>query len=256
MNLYEKLVEVRKSIPYLKKDKRSFNYSYASGIQVLSAVRQKIDELGLLLVSHVLEIQHEVVEEKIKEKPKYQNQSLQEPKEEIKKERLVTIKMKFVWINAEDINEKPLEVLWISMGQNAREKGIGAALTYAERYFLLKSFLIPTDELDPDAYQNEYGKESNGYPDNLASEKEMQLSRDIVKDIAKEIVRTGIAKEAIHIYCTAQKIPIAAKDCNQEQLMMILKHLRSLPTNSRSQQNIGNQQADVVCAQEVLQNKM
>ena len=46
MNLYQKLVEVRKSIPYLQKDKRAYNYNYASGTQVLTEVRKKIDNLG------------------------------------------------------------------------------------------------------------------------------------------------------------------------------------------------------------------
>ena len=35
-------------------------------------------------------------------------------------------------------------------GMNGFEKGLGSALTYAERYFLLKYFHIATDEDDID----------------------------------------------------------------------------------------------------------
>ena len=36
------------------------------------------------------------------------------------------------------------------------EKGVGKALTYAEKYFLLKFFNIPTDEADPDDANNQF----------------------------------------------------------------------------------------------------
>ena len=41
---------------------------------------------------------------------------------------------------------------WYGQGLKDTEQGIGNALTYAERYFLLKFFKIPTDSDDPDAF--------------------------------------------------------------------------------------------------------
>ena len=56
--------------------------------------------------------------------------------------------MRFTWIDSEtgetDIN------LFGANGQNDWEKGLGSALTYAERYFILKYFHISTDEDDID----------------------------------------------------------------------------------------------------------
>jgi hypothetical protein len=56
--------------------------------------------------------------------------------------------MRFTWIDSEsgetDVN------LFGANGQNDWEKGLGSALTYAERYFLLKYFHIATDEDDID----------------------------------------------------------------------------------------------------------
>ena len=56
--------------------------------------------------------------------------------------------MKFTWIDIET-GEKD-ENLFGANGQNGFDKGVGSALTYAERYFLLKYFHIATDEDDID----------------------------------------------------------------------------------------------------------
>jgi hypothetical protein len=59
--------------------------------------------------------------------------------------------MRFTWIDCEtgeqDVN------LFGANGQNDWEKGLGSALTYAERYFILKYFHIATDEDDIDNEQ-------------------------------------------------------------------------------------------------------
>jgi hypothetical protein len=48
LNIYQKLVEVRKSVPYLKKEAEGKQYNYTGSSQVLASVRNKMDELGLL----------------------------------------------------------------------------------------------------------------------------------------------------------------------------------------------------------------
>lgn len=61
--------------------------------------------------------------------------------------------MVFVWINAEKPDEI-IECKWYGQGvDTAGEKGVGKALTYAEKYFMLKFFNIPTDKDDPDSFQ-------------------------------------------------------------------------------------------------------
>ena len=65
-----------------------------------------------------------------------------------KSEILTKVDMKFTWVDTEsgetDVN------LWGANGQNDWEKGFGSALTYGERYFLLKYFHISTDADDID----------------------------------------------------------------------------------------------------------
>ena len=163
MSIYEKLLEVRKTVPYLKKEARGFNCKYVKGSQVLGALREKLDQLGLLLIPEIVFATYQEVKVPKNEKNE-KNQKIsdgytkqnEDAKEKI--ENLVKIDMLFTWLNVHKPEEK-IECRWVSMGQNEREKGIGSAMTYAERYFLLKFFMIATDDLDPDAYKEQYTKE-------------------------------------------------------------------------------------------------
>jgi len=140
VNIYEKLLEVRKSVTYLQKGEKGSQYSYVSSSQVLSAVRKKMDDVGLLLI------------------PEITGMNVRE-KQETKQGGKITVTyftelfMKMTWVNCEKSEEK-VECEWYAQGVDiAGEKGVGKALTYAEKYFILKSFNIATDNDDPDAFQ-------------------------------------------------------------------------------------------------------
>lgn len=135
MNLYQKLVEIQKSVRSLAKDKAANSYQYVSGSKVLDAVRERMDSLGVLLVQQVDSIENTRIDYLVK------NGS--------KSELLSKVMMTFTWIDAES-GEK-LAVPFGANGMNNWDKGLGSALTYAERYFLLKFFHIATDEDDVDA---------------------------------------------------------------------------------------------------------
>lgn len=138
MNLYQKLVELQKCAASFEKDSKGYGYTYVSGAQVLNAIKKKKDELGLLLVPAVQNPQevskHEYKNEKGREKVDF----------------VVRGEMAYKWINAEK-PEEALVVPWQYFGQQDDiSKAFGSALTYSERYFLLKFLGVPTDEDDPD----------------------------------------------------------------------------------------------------------
>lgn len=143
MNLVEKLLEVRKAVPYLKKEAQGQQYKFVSSSQVLQSLRDVMDEQKLLLVPRVLEakVSTETVEWQDGSKPKRTTTYFTE------------LLMEYTWVNG----EKPDEIIvcpWYGQGVDiAGEKGVGKALTYAEKYFLLKFFNVATDRDDPDAYQ-------------------------------------------------------------------------------------------------------
>jgi len=143
-NLYQKLVEVRKEVKYLQKDTAGYNFKYVSGATVIGSLRKKMDELGLLLVSSIKEYGYEVVTEKNK-------------KGETSTAYVIQCKMLFTWINAENPEER-LDVPYCCFGsQSDVSQALGSALTYSERYFLLKFFNIATDKDDPDARTGDNG---------------------------------------------------------------------------------------------------
>lgn len=132
--VYPKLHEIQKKINGLGKDKQAFGYKYVTGDKVLEHVKPMMNELGLLLKQEVLSI------ENTRQDYNTKNGS--------KSEILSKLEMRFTWVDIES-GEKD-ENLFGANGQNDWDKGVGSALTYAERYFLLKFFHISTDEDDID----------------------------------------------------------------------------------------------------------
>ncbi len=131
MNLYQKLVELQKSADIFVKDSKSYAYKYVSGSQVLSTIKETKDKLGLLLIPSVTET----------------------TTEKIDKNYLVKGTMTYTWVNAEN-PEEVLTTNWALFGaQDDISKAFGSALTYSERYFLLKFLGIPTDDEDPDKHE-------------------------------------------------------------------------------------------------------
>lgn len=139
MSIYKKLLEIQKAVKGLSKDKKSNNYEYVTGNKLLSFIRPLMDEHGLLLKQEVLSIDNDRMDYKTGIGTKWEK-----PKSEI----LSKVMMRFTWVCAET-GEKD-ENLFGANGQNDWEKGLGSALTYAERYFILKYFHIATDEDDID----------------------------------------------------------------------------------------------------------
>jgi len=139
LNLYQKLLEIQKQVIGLGKDKSGGSYQYVTGSKVLEYIKPLMNKYGLILKQEVIDISNE-----------RQNYivGFATPKQREKSEILSTCKMRFTWIDCET-GEKD-ENLFVANGQNDWDKGVGSALTYGERYFLLKYFHIATDEDDID----------------------------------------------------------------------------------------------------------
>lgn len=135
MKIYQKLLSIQQKINGLGKDKQAQNYKYVTGDKVLGEIKPLMNELGLLLKQEILSIDNTRQDYATKSNPN---------KSEINSK----VMMRFTWVDCET-GEKD-ENLFGANGQNDWDKGVGSALTYAERYFLLKFFHIATDEDDID----------------------------------------------------------------------------------------------------------
>lgn len=137
MNLYQKLIQIRKDVVEFTKDSEGHKYKFVSGSQAIRKIRSKMDELGILLVPNMGETESYTYD--------YTTSNGKECTDHV-----VTGNMSYTWINA-DNPEEILEVPWKIYGaQDDISKAFGSGLTYSERYFILKFFQAPTDSEDPD----------------------------------------------------------------------------------------------------------
>lgn len=164
LNLFQKIADVKANIDGFTKDAKSYNYSYVSGSQVLHRIRNKMIENNLLLVPKTSEENYKQID--------VTRFNKKAGREITTSEFIVEMKLTYVWINA-DKPEEQFEVTFYAVGQQDDvSKAQGTALTYAERYFLMKFFNIPTDEDDADAKekQERYATSSNQLKELLRQE--------------------------------------------------------------------------------------
>lgn len=164
LNLFQKIADVKANINGFTKDAKSYNYSYVSGSQVLHRIRNKMIENNLLLVPKTSEENYKQID--------VTRFNKKAGREITTSEFIVEMKLTYVWINA-DKPEEQFEVTFYAVGQQDDvSKAHGTALTYAERYFLMKFFNIPTDEDDADAKekQERYATSSNQLKELLRQE--------------------------------------------------------------------------------------
>lgn len=144
----KKLHQIQTEIKALGKNTEAFNYKYVSGDKVLKEIRPRMDTLGLLLLPEVVDIINKPVEyDTVKTVKDYKTGTTRDITTHCV-EILSTVKMRLTWVDIDD-NER-MTVEWMANGCNKFDKGFGSALTYGERYYLLKLFHLATDADDVD----------------------------------------------------------------------------------------------------------
>lgn len=125
-NIYQKILEVMKSIEYLNKDDKveykNTKYRAMSEEKVTTTVRKELIKQGLV----VFPISQTVSTDGI----------------------ITTTNTEYKMVNVDNPEEY---IILASSGQGAdtQDKGVGKAMTYSFKYMLLRTFAIPTGE-DPD----------------------------------------------------------------------------------------------------------
>ena len=142
MAVYEKLLKIQKRLKAVTKDAQGYNYEYISGDKLLDIVRPMMDEYDLLLIPIVLNTSSETITYKKWDKNAKQMVETTEV--------LHTLKMQWRWVDADPKGTEVIDIPFAAVGMNQFDKGFGSALTYAERYYLLKTFHISTSRDDVD----------------------------------------------------------------------------------------------------------
>lgn len=193
--LSQKLLSIRKQIPSIGKDGKNehYNYEYVSSSKILGVLRKLMDEESVLLEPQI---------HSAKVTP-------------VGKQLLTELTMHITW---KDVETDELACYnWYAQGMDMGEKGVGKALTYAEKYFLLKYFNIPTDQDDPDKGQKEEGSE--GQKNNSLVEPPIILATDEqLKKIASILMISECGKEVAKAYMVYKGV---ISDNNARTLPMI-----------------------------------
>ena len=207
MSLYKKLLEVQKKVIGLGKDKKSFGYDYVTGSKVLEHIKPILNEHGILLKQEVVSVEKERIDYRAKSGEK--------------SEMLYSVYQKFTWIDT-DTGEKD-ENTFFSSGMNDWEKGLGSALTYAERYFLLKYFHIATDEDDID---NTARKNNDLVSLEPIIKEELKISQIQIDSIVQLITETKSDLKGFLQYFKIKEIPEMTAKQAVEGIKMLEKKLK------------------------------
>lgn len=196
MNVYQKINEIKKQVKVLSKDAETSgqgSYSYVSGSQILAAIKSKMEEIGLLFLPVETESRGWTTFE-------YTNS-----KGASKTDFIVEGRITYEWVNADEPNDRQRVNFDYYGQQNDISKAFGSALTYSERYLLLKSLGAPTDEDDPD--KNTEDKKGAVQNNNQCNPK-LQSKYSIIRDLAKSknITSVDIDKWLEQAYGKVMKI--------------------------------------------------
>jgi hypothetical protein len=128
-SLARKLAEVMAAVERIPKNgHNSFhNYDYATEADIVAAVRQELALRHIILLPSIVGRTREPVGDK--------------------GVVLTHLDMEFTFMDGESGEEKTLP--WLGAGTDKEDKGAYKAMTGGEKYFLLKTFLIPTGD-DPE----------------------------------------------------------------------------------------------------------
>lgn len=152
LNVYQKINEVKKVVKAVTKDAETSGkgaYSYTSGSQILALIKEKMEEVGLLFLPVATEHRS------------YQTFEYKNSYGDTKTDFLVDGKLVYEWINIANPSDRQRVEFEYYGQQNDLSKAFGSALTYSERYLLLKSFGAPTDEDDPDRVTEDKHRKSS-----------------------------------------------------------------------------------------------
>lgn len=145
--VYEKILAVMSAVNYLNKDGfvetgKGKGYKALTDEKVLAAVRPALVAAGLVILPVKMEQQR--TDEQVKA---YDGST--------KTNRITDVSVTYRIINVSNPDDF-VEVVSSGTGVDTQDKGIGKAMTYAKKYAILNSFLIPsgddTDQISRDKY--------------------------------------------------------------------------------------------------------
>lgn len=177
-SIYQKVMAVKKKVKYIQKQEKQYmRFRVVTSEDVLTEIQPVMIKEGLILEPHIKN--KNVSREPIGTNGKTQKTIFS---------YLVELEMEYVWVNVENPEDK-ISVTFAAIAEDENASyAFGQALTYAEKTFILKYFNIPTDDSDPDIFQQQLLKK---VPIEEAQAEALYILVDKIQPFAKQ------SKEAI-----------------------------------------------------------
>lgn len=191
LNLHQKILKIADMAGVLQKTASGYSYRYVPEEDIQAKVTAGLQKYGVMLYDRIVPGTLNVVPYTYeKYDPKIKGVK---PVNEI----IVSGDMIYTWVNVDNPDEY-VETTWAFVGQmEDAAQAMGAGLTYANRYYLMKQLQLATTESDPDNYRSKQ-REAENYEESLA-EKEAaeQLAKKIseVVDAGKRLITRGMQKD-------------------------------------------------------------
>ena len=211
-NIHQRINEAKHSMEGFIKDSKGYQYNYVSGSQVLHKLNPELYKHGINITFKTSDAKYEAVNVVVKGKEKT--------------EYIVSLNVHYTITNTDRIEEKIESTIFAIGQQDDPSKALGTALTYSERYFLMKFFGLPTDEDDADARQKREVYAAKAKPEHI---KDLQ---DKIKQ-AVEIGGDDASEQKV-----MQWLRISDYDnVTEAQINPMIKQLNGLIDNKKKQAN-------------------
>jgi hypothetical protein len=151
LNIYQRLAKIRKMTEVIRKNKSGFNYKYVTEDEILAKVTAGMEKYQVSLIPDITPGTFTVTPyQYTKDKITKAGDKLTETIYEMLCQSDVTFK----WV-CDDKPDDFIIVHWSLVGQQGEaSQCFGSALTYMNRYFMLKYFQVATPDDDPDNYRS------------------------------------------------------------------------------------------------------
>jgi hypothetical protein len=180
LNIHQKLLKIADAAGILQKTKSGYNYKYVPEEEIQAKVTAGMQKYKVMLY-------HSIVPGTLNILPySYSKYDKKEKRDVPVNEFIVSADTVYTWVDVENPEDK-YHVPWVLIGQmEDASQAFGAAETYCNRYFLMKSLQLATSEADPDDYRSKQ-KAAEGYED----EKVKKEAEELLKKSVKEVVDFG-----------------------------------------------------------------
>ena len=193
MTLHQKILKIADMAGVLQKSKSGYSYKYVPEEDIQAKVTAGLQKYGIMLYNSITPgtlsvrpITYDKYDAKLK---------TNKPVNEV----IVSGEMTYVWVNADNPEER-VETTWAFVGQmEDAAQAMGAGLTYANRYYLMKQLQLATTESDPDNYRSKQ-KEAEDYEENMVAKAAAEALAKKIKDVidaGTALIQSGTPKEVM-----------------------------------------------------------